>query len=114
MQLDFGTYRTAIEIDTWPDGRMMIHVVDCGRQSMDVSVEVCRTYIERAWPDRYGFGIRAWAQRGITENQQAVIRRVLEIYHLIDPASGHNRETIKWLVDRDTALAMFEVLLRAE
>jgi len=73
-------------------------------------VETARHYVERAWPDRFGSGMRAWANRGLSDTSQKVIRQMLEIYGLIQPANGLYRETITWLLPRDDALAEFDRL----
>jgi hypothetical protein len=105
------TDTATVETDTREsDGVMTLHIVEHGQQSMDVPVETARHYVERAWPDRFGSGMRAWQNRGLSDTSQKVIRQMLEIYGLIQPANGLYRETITWLVTRDEALEEFDRL----
>jgi len=89
---------------------MTLHIVEHGQQSFDVPVETARHYVERAWPDRFGSGMRAWQKRGLSDTAHKVIRQMLEIYGLIQPAHGEYRETITWTLPRDEALAEFDRL----
>jgi len=92
-------------------GTVSLYICKAGRNTVKVALTDARRWIRQASVGSATF--RHWRELGIPDEQQKVIRRICELLGIIEDSKGESRETVKWILGPNEALAEFERVFSA-
>ena len=88
------------------DGRILFWIRNGEHDSVKVPLDTMRHFV---WQAVNGDStLRHWRRRGVSDEKQQVIRRILELGGFLEAGRGEYRETVTWLVDKLQARLEFD------